>query len=70
MKPDLLKGRISAFHLTNEKVGNLIGKSESYVRNCLKTPSKFTMHEVYTICDALEIDQSDIPEIFPRRKNL
>lgn len=70
MKPDLLKGKIKAYHLTNAKVGECIGKSESYVRGRVKSPSRFELAEVYTLCELLEISYSEIPQYFPRRENL
>lgn len=65
-KIDLVKGRMAERGVLIQDIAEMIDKKRGYVSSHLKNPMKFTLGEIYAICDALDIEYEKISEFFPR----
>lgn len=65
-KLDLIAGRMKARGILMKDLAQMIGRERNYVSVHLKKPLTFTLGEIYTICEALDIEDERISEFFPR----
>ena len=65
-KLDLIAGRMKARGILMKDLAQMIGRERNYVSVHLKNPLTFTLGEIYTICEALDIEDERISEFFPR----
>lgn len=61
----LLRKKMRELEVTQEYLGKLIGRSESYVNRALCGERSFEMDEAYLICKELNISQDEITLYFP-----
>ena len=60
-----LKGKLFVNGLGYTEVAKWLNRCVAYVSNCMNGLSVFTIEEVYTICDKLNISYDSIPRFFP-----
>lgn len=67
MKSDL---ELKLFHIemTQEELGEKIGRSKTYVSFRMTGKREWELRDVYAICDVLDIEYSEIPKYFPPKK--
>lgn len=65
-----LKGRIAENEMDQKCIREAIGKSQTYVTQRMTGRKPWTMDDVYTLCDLLNIQTSEIPLYFPREGKL
>ena len=65
-KLDLIAVRMKARGILMKDLAQMIGRERNYVSVHLKNPLTFTLGEIYTICEALDIEYERISEFFPR----
>ena len=65
MKRNPLKGRIAECGYSGAAIGRILGRAQSYMSNHISDPGLFSVAEMYTLCDLLEIPYSEIPKYFP-----
>lgn len=53
-----------------EYIGRKIGRSPSYLSNCLNNKAELKLSEVYMLCDIAKIDYNNIAEYFPANGGL
>ena len=61
-----LECRLKEFGITKQKLAKLLDVRGGTVGNRFRNPGKWTMSEVYAVCDLLNISPLDICEYFPR----
>ena len=67
-KLDLIAGRMKARGILIKDLAQMIGRERNYVSGHLKKPMEFKLGEIYTICEALDIEDERISEFFPREE--
>lgn len=65
-KIDRVGGRMKERGILIKDIAQMIGRERNYVSVHLKKPLTFTLGEIYTICEALDIEDERISEFFPR----
>ena len=60
-----LRGLMAERSVSCTQLASLINRQRNYVSIKIKQPWLFSMHEVYVICNYLEIPYEEIPRYFP-----
>ena len=61
-----LRGRMAEQDVDQQELSRALKLSNSAVSTRLAAKYPWTVEQVYTICDLLEIDYDEIPTYFPR----
>lgn len=61
-----LKTLLSVQDVTQVILAKKLGKSQGYINFRLNHKKSFTLHEMYAICDMLEVPYHLIPIFFPK----
>lgn len=61
-----LKVELGISGIDRKYLAKVLGRSESYVQFRLGGDSPWSINDVYTICDVLQIPYELIPEYFPK----
>ena len=65
-KLDRVGGRMKERGIYIKDIAQKIGRERNYVSVHLKNPLTFSLGEIYTICEMLDIEDERIPEFFPK----
>ncbi len=65
-KLDRVGGRMKERGIYIKDIAQKIGRERNYVSVHLKNPLTFSLGEIYTICEMLDIEDGRIPEFFPK----
>ena len=63
-----LRTRMFEAGIIQNDLGKMFGRSKQYICDRMNEVYAFDIWEVYTLCDLLEIDYSDIPKYFPKNE--
>lgn len=61
-----LKAHLFCNDMSYDYLGKEIGRSASYLSNCLNNKAELKLNEAYAICDVAKIDYASIAEYFPQ----
>lgn len=62
----LLKSKMATFGISQEDLGDMIGRSRYYINSRLQCKQEFSLSDIYNICEELDIEKAEIPTYFPK----